>query len=45
MVWFMSNRLIGSSEGISADAAVHVDLAILLAPLLFEAAVEFASSP
>src|SRR4030095_4653149 len=35
MVWFMSKRLIGSSEGISADAAVHVDLAILLAPLLF----------
>jgi hypothetical protein len=35
MVWFMSKRLIGSREGISADAAVHVDLAILLAPLLF----------
>jgi hypothetical protein len=35
MVWFMSKRLIGSAEGISADAAVHVDLAILLVPLLF----------
>jgi len=35
MVWFMSKRLIGSPEGISADAAVHVDLAILLVPLLF----------
>src|SRR5712675_3602640 len=35
MVWFMSKRLIGPPEGISADAAVHIDLAILLAPLLF----------
>jgi len=35
MVWFMSKRLIGSPEGISADAAVHIDLAILLVPLLF----------
>jgi ferredoxin-NADP reductase len=35
MVWFMSKRLIGSPEGISGDAAVHMDLAILLVPLLF----------
>jgi ferredoxin-NADP reductase len=35
MVWFMSKRLIGSPDGISGDAAVHVDLAILLVPLLF----------
>jgi len=35
MVWYMSKRLIGSPEGISADAAVHIDLAILLVPLLF----------
>src|SRR5712672_2856111 len=35
MVWFMSKRLIGSPEGISADAAVHIDLAILLVQLLF----------
>ena len=35
MVGFMSKRLIGSPEGISADAAVHIDLAILLVPLLF----------
>jgi len=35
MVWFMSKRLIGSPEGISGDAAVHIDLAILLVPLLF----------
>src|SRR5258708_6527105 len=34
MVWFMIKRLIGSPEGISPDAAVHVDLAILLVPLL-----------
>src|SRR5258708_15483347 len=35
MVWFMSKRLIGSPEGISGDAAVHIDLAIFLVPLLF----------
>jgi ferredoxin-NADP reductase len=35
MVWFMSKRLIGSPEGISGDAAVHIDLAVLLVPLLF----------
>src|SRR2546422_7720777 len=35
MVWFMSKRLIGSPEGVPGDAAVHVDLAILLVPLLF----------
>jgi glycine betaine catabolism B len=35
MVWFMSKRLIGSPEGVPADAVVHVDLAILLVPLLF----------
>src|SRR5438445_2442024 len=34
MVWFMSKRLIGSPEEISGDATVHVDLAILLVPLL-----------
>src|SRR5258708_27271107 len=33
--WFMIKRLIGSPEGISPDAAVHVDPAILLVPLLF----------
>ncbi|MDQ1408483.1 MAG: hypothetical protein QOJ41_218, partial [Acidobacteriaceae bacterium] len=27
MVWFMSKRLIGSPEGISGAAAVHIDLA------------------
>jgi glycine betaine catabolism B len=35
MAWFMSKRLIGSRDGISGDAAVHIDLAILLVPLLF----------
>ena len=35
MVWFMSKRLIGSPDGVPGDAAVHVDLAILLVPLLF----------
>ena len=35
MVWFMIKRLIGSPEGISPDAAVHVDLAVLLVPLMF----------
>src|ERR1700747_3883132 len=35
MVWFMSKRLIGSPEALAGDAAVHADLAILLAPLLF----------
>jgi ring-1,2-phenylacetyl-CoA epoxidase subunit PaaE len=35
MVWFMIKRLIGSPEGISPDAAVHVDLAVFLVPLLF----------
>ena len=35
MVWFMSKRLMGSPEGLAEDAAVHIDLAILLAPLLF----------
>jgi ferredoxin-NADP reductase len=35
MVWFMSKRLMGSPEGVAGDAAVHIDLAILLAPLLF----------
>src|SRR5260370_18837320 len=35
MVWFMTKRLIGSPEALAGDAAVHVDLAILLAPLLF----------
>ena len=35
MVWFMIKRLIGSPEGISPDAVVHVDLAVLLIPLLF----------
>src|SRR5882724_259049 len=35
MVWFMSKRLIGSPEEISGDAALHIDLAVLLVPLLF----------
>ena len=35
MVWFMSKRLMGSPEALSGDAAVHIDFAILLAPLLF----------
>jgi ferredoxin-NADP reductase len=35
MVWFMSKRLMGSPEGMAGDAAVHIGLAILLAPLLF----------
>ena len=34
MVWFMSKRLIGSPEALAGDAAIHMDLAILLAPLL-----------
>jgi ferredoxin-NADP reductase len=35
MVWFMTKRLIGSPDGISPDAALHVNLAVLLVPLLF----------
>jgi ferredoxin-NADP reductase len=35
MVWLMSKRLMGSPEGLPADAAAHIELAILLAPLLF----------
>jgi ferredoxin-NADP reductase len=35
MVWFMSKRLIGSPEALASDAAIHMGLAILLAPLLF----------
>jgi ferredoxin-NADP reductase len=35
MVWFMSKRLMGSPEGIPGDAAIHIGLAVLLAPLLF----------
>jgi ferredoxin-NADP reductase len=35
MVWFMSKRLIGSPEEISGDAALHIDLAVSLVPLLF----------
>ncbi len=35
MVWFMSKRLIGSPEENSGDAALHIDLAVLLVPLLF----------
>src|SRR5258708_11136274 len=35
MFWFMSKRLIGSPEALLGDAALHIDLAILLAPLLF----------
>ncbi len=35
MVWFMSRRLIGTPEALTGDAAMHMDLAILLAPLLF----------
>ncbi len=35
MVWFMSKRLMGSPEAMAGDAALHIDLAILLAPLLF----------
>ena len=35
MVWFMSRRLMGSPEAMAGDAALHIDLAILLAPLLF----------
>ena len=35
MVWFMSKRLIGSPEEISGDAALHIDLVVLLVPLLF----------
>jgi len=35
MIWFMSKRVIGSPEALAGDAAIHMDLAILLAPLLF----------
>ena len=35
MVWFMSKRLMGSPEAMAGDAALHIALAILLAPLLF----------
>jgi ferredoxin-NADP reductase len=35
MIWFMSKRLMGSPEAMAGDAALHIDLAILLAPLLF----------
>jgi ferredoxin-NADP reductase len=35
MVWFMSRRLMGSHEGITGEAAIHIGLAVLLAPLLF----------
>jgi ferredoxin-NADP reductase len=35
MVWFMSKRLMGSPEALAGDAAIHMDLAVLLAPLLF----------
>ena len=35
MVWFMCKRLIGSPEGLTGDAALHIDLAVLLVPLLF----------
>jgi glycine betaine catabolism B len=35
MVWFMSMRLIGSPEALAGDGAMHMDLAILLAPLIF----------
>jgi ferredoxin-NADP reductase/uncharacterized membrane protein len=35
MVWFMSKRLIGSPEALAGDAAIHMGLAISLAPLLF----------
>src|SRR6266849_2985389 len=35
MFWFMSNRLIGSPEALLGDAALRIDLAVLLVPLLF----------
>ena len=35
MFWFMSKRLIGSPEALLGDAALHINLAILLVPLLF----------
>ena len=35
MFWFMSKRLIGSPEALLGDAALHIDLAVLLVPLLF----------
>ena len=35
MFWFMGKRLIGSPEALLGDAALHIDLAVLLAPLLF----------
>jgi len=35
MFWFMSKRLIGSPEGLLGDAALHINLAVLLVPLLF----------
>jgi uncharacterized membrane protein YhdT len=35
MVWFMCKRLIGSPEGLLGDAALHIDFAVLLVPLLF----------
>jgi ferredoxin-NADP reductase len=35
MIWFMSKRLMGSPDAMAGDAALHIDLAILLAPLLF----------
>lgn len=35
MVWFMSKRLVGSPEGMIGDAAIHIALAVLVAPLLF----------
>ncbi len=35
MFWFMGKRLIGSPEALLGDAALHIDLAVLLVPLLF----------
>jgi hypothetical protein len=35
MFWFMTKRLIGSPEGLLGDAALHINLAVLLVPLLF----------
>jgi ferredoxin-NADP reductase len=35
MFWFMTKRLIGSPEGLIGDAALHINLAVLLVPLLF----------
>ncbi len=34
MFWFMGKRLIGSPEALLGDAALHINLAILLVPLL-----------